>query len=41
VTFKKLDKNTRYYFKVRAYVKNSGKKLYGSWSNVKSVKVTK
>lgn len=40
-TFKKLDKNTRYYFKVRAYVKNGRKKLYGAWSKAKNVKVKK
>lgn len=40
-TFKKLDKNTRYYFKVRAYVKNGSKKLYGAWSKAKNVKVKK
>lgn len=41
VTFKKLDKNTRYYYKVRAYVMNGKKKLYGSWSKAKNVKVKK
>lgn len=40
-TFKKLDKNTRYYFKARAYVMNGKKKLYGPWSKAKSVKVKK
>lgn len=40
-TFKRLDKKTRYYYKARAYVKNGKKKLYGSWSRVKSVKVKK
>ncbi len=40
-TFKKLDKNTRYYFKVRAYAKNGNAKLYGSWSKAKNVKVKK
>lgn len=40
-TFKKLDKNIRYYFKVRAYVKNGRKKLYGAWSKAKNVKVKK
>lgn len=39
VTIKKLDRKTKYYFKVRAYKKNGSKKLYGSWSKVKSVKV--
>lgn len=40
-TIKGLDKNTRYYVKVRAYVKNGNKKLYGSWSKKKSVKIKK
>lgn len=40
-TFKRLDINTRYYYKARAYVMNGKKKLYGSWSKVKSVKVKK
>ena len=40
-TFKKLDKNTRYYFKVRAYVKKGNSKLYGAWSKAKKVKVKK
>lgn len=39
--FKRLDKNTRYYIKVRAYVKNGKKKIYGPWSKAKSVKVKK
>ena len=40
-TIKKLKKKTRYYIKARAYVKNGSKKLYGSWSKVKNVKVKK
>lgn len=40
-TFKRLDKNTRYYYKARAYVLNGKKKLYGSWSKAKSVKIKK
>ena len=40
-TFKKLDKKTRYYVKARAYVMNGKKKLYGSWSKPKNVKVKK
>ena len=40
-TFKGLDKNTRYYYKARAYVMKEKKKLYGSWSKVKNVKVKK
>ena len=40
-TVKKLDKKTKYYFKVRAYVINGNKKLYGSYSKVKSITVKK
>lgn len=40
-TLKKLDKKTRYYVKVRAYVKNGSKKVYGAWSKVKNVKIKK
>lgn len=40
-TFKKLKKKKRYYYKARAYAKNGKKKLYGSWSKVKSVKIKK
>lgn len=40
-TIKGLDKNTRYYVRVRAYKMNGKKKLYGKWSNKKSVKVKK
>ena len=35
----KVKKNKKYYYKVRAYRKASGKTLYGKFSNVKSVKV--
>lgn len=38
-TIKKLTKGKKYYFKVRAYKTVSGKKVYGAWSTVKSVKV--
>ena len=34
-------KKTKYYFKVRAYVINGNKKLYGSYSKVKSITVKK
>lgn len=34
VTIKKLKKGKRYYFKARAYMKQSGKIIYGSWSNI-------
>lgn len=40
-TLKKLDKNTLYYIKVRAYAKNGKKRNYGKWSKVKKVKVKK
>lgn len=40
-TLKNLDKKTRYYIKTRAYTKNGNKKLYGSWSKKKSIKVKK
>ena len=36
---KKLKKGKTYYFKVRAYRKVSGKKIYGSYSTVKAVRV--
>ena len=41
VTLKKLDKNTKYYIKVRAYKLVNGSKLYGKWSKKKKVKVKK
>ena len=40
-TIKKLKKGKTYYVKVRAYKTVSGKKLYGSYSAVKSVKIKK
>jgi hypothetical protein len=40
-TFKKLKKNKTYYVKVRAYTKKNGKKVYGAYSKVKKVKITK
>ena len=40
VTIKKLDRKTKFYFKVRAYNITKGKKkVYGAWSKTKSVKV--
>lgn len=41
-TINKLKKGTTYYVKVRAYAKDSkGKKVYGSYSKVKKVKIKK
>jgi hypothetical protein len=37
----KLKKKKTYYYKVRAFVKTDGKKLYGGWSKVVSVKIKK
>ena len=34
-----LKKNKTYYFKIRAYKTVDGKKVYSSYSNIKSVKV--
>ncbi len=38
-TLKKLKSKKKYYVRVRAYKTVNGKKLYGAWSTVKSVKV--
>lgn len=38
-TSKKLTKNTKYYFKIKAYSKISDKKYYSSYSSVKNIKV--
>lgn len=38
---KNLKKKKTYYFKIRAYKNVSGKKNYGTWSKVKSVKIKK
>ena len=41
-TINKLKKGKTYYVKVRAYAKDSkGKKVYGSYSKVKKVKIKK
>ncbi len=37
-TGKNFTKGTKYYVKIRAYKTVDGKKYYGSWSNVKSIK---
>ena len=37
----KLKKGRTYYYKVRAYKKVNGKKIYGGYSNIRKVKVTK
>lgn len=37
----KLKKNKKYYVKVRAYGYEDGKKIYGAYSNVKTVKIKK
>ena len=34
----KIKKGKKYYFRVRAYKNSDGKKIYGAWSKVKSVK---
>lgn len=38
-TIKKLKQKKKYYVRVRAYKKVSGKKYYGKWSKVKTVKI--
>ena len=38
-TVKKLKSKKRYYVQVRAYKSNGNKKIYGSWSTKKTVKV--
>lgn len=38
-TIKKLKKKKRYYIRVRAYKKSGKKKVYGTWSKVKKIKI--
>ena len=38
VKISKLKKKKKYYVRVRAYKSVSGKKVYGAWSKVKTVK---
>lgn len=38
VKFSKLKKNKKYYVRIRTYIKVSGKKVYSTWSGVKSKK---
>ena len=40
-TYTKLKKGKTYYVRMRAYVKVNGKKVYGSWSSKKSIKIKK
>ena len=40
-TNKKLKKGKTYYYKVRAYKTQSGKKVYGTFSTIKKVKIKK
>ncbi len=39
VSIKKLEKKKRYYFRVRSYKTVNGKKIYGAYSKVKSIRV--
>ena len=39
MTVKKLSRRKTYYVKVRSYKTISGKRYYGSWSKVKTVKI--
>ena len=41
VTIKGLKKKKTYYFRVRAYKKQSGKTVYGSWGKKKRIKIKK
>lgn len=41
VTIKGLKKKKTYYFRVRAYKKQSGKTVYSSWGSIKRIKIKK
>ena len=41
VTISGLKKNKTYYFRVRAYKKQSGKTVYSSWGSIKKIKIKK
>ena len=41
VTLKRLTKKKKYYIRIRAYKINGSKKVYGKWSSIKRVKITK
>ena len=38
---KKLKKGKKYYFRIRTFVENNGKKYYSDWSKKKVVKIKK
>lgn len=40
-TSKKLNYNKKYYYRIRTYKEINGKKVYGKWSSVASIKTTK
>ena len=40
-TFKSLKKKKKYYVRVRAYTLSKGKKVYGAYSKIKTVKIKK
>lgn len=41
ITIKSLQKKKSYYIRIRAFKKNSGVKIYGSWSSARKVKIKK
>ncbi len=41
LTIKKLKKGKTYYVRVRAYVLDGNKKVYGKWSSKKKIKIRK